>query len=111
MIDSGTYKNMRLLVLFDMPVLENDQKKEYRHFLKSLLNDGFMMLQYSVYVRFCQNDSDTDKHIERVKKMKPKYGNVRILKVTENQFESMVLVQGEQGIQEKAITQEQLLLL
>lgn len=43
--------------------------------------------------------------------MKPKYGNVRILKVTENQFESMVLVQGEQSVQEKAITQEQLLLL
>lgn len=102
---------MRLMILFDMPVLTDKQKLEYRHFRDDIMDDGFMMLQYSVYVRYCQNDADAEKHIERVKKMKPAYGNVRILKITENQYSSMVIIQGEQTEQELSITSEQLLFL
>lgn len=104
----ASYKNMRLLVLFDMPVEKADQRKEYARFRKKIMDDGFMMLQFSVYSRYCNNDSDAEKHIKRVKDMKPKYGNVRILKVTENQFESMVLVQGVKSEQEIIETDDQL---
>lgn len=108
MVEDISYKIMRLFLLFDMPVLTDDEKRVYRHFREAVMDDGFMMLQYSVYVRYCQNDSDAEKHIERVKKMKPKYGNIRILKVTENQYVSMVMVQGEKTTQEKVISDEQL---
>ena len=108
MAEEISYKIMRLILLFDMPVLTDDQKKEYRHFRENVMDDGFMMLQYSVYVRYCQNDSDAEKHIERVKKMKPAYGNIRILRVTENQFNSMIMIQGEKSEQEKMVTAEQL---
>ena len=108
MAEDISYKIMRLFLLFDMPVLTDDEKREYRHFREAVMDDGFMMLQYSVYVRYCQNDSDAEKHVGRVKKMKPKYGNIRILKVTENQYVSMVMVQGEKSSQEKAISDEQL---
>ncbi|MBO8425892.1 MAG: CRISPR-associated endonuclease Cas2 [Firmicutes bacterium] len=99
---------MRLLVLFDMPVEKAAQRKEYVRFRKKIMDDGFMMLQFSVYSRYCNNDSDAEKHIKRVKELKPKYGNIRILKVTENQFESMILVQGEKTAQERLETDEQL---
>lgn len=107
----GSYKNMRLMLLFDLPVITDAQKREYRIFRDNIIDDGFIMLQYSVYVRYCQNDSDADKHIERVKKMQPKYGNVRIIKITENQFTSMIVVQGETSEQEEVTTDEQLLFL
>lgn len=107
-MSDGSYKNMRLLVLFDMPVEKAAQRKEYVRFRKKIMDDGFMMLQFSVYSRYCNNDSDAEKHIKRVKELKPKYGNIRILKVTENQFESMILVQGEKTAQERLETDEQL---
>lgn len=103
-----SYKIMRLILLFDMPVQTDDEKREYRHFRESVMDDGFMMMQFSVYVRYCENDSDAEKHIIRVKKMKPKYGNIRILKITENQYTSMIMIQGEKTQQEEAITSEQL---
>lgn len=106
-----SYKIMRLIVLFDMPVLTEDERREYTHFRSFIMDDGFMMLQYSVYTRYCANDSDADKHMKRIEDYKPKYGNVRILKVTENQFTSMVLVAGEKSDQEKAETDEQLLFI
>jgi len=99
------------MVLFDMPVLSDEERREYVHFRNFIMDDGFMMLQYSVYTRYCANDSDADKHCKRIQDYKPKYGNVRILKITENQFTSMVLVAGEKSEQEKAETDQQLLFI
>lgn len=102
---------MRLFVLFDMPIEKEAQRKEYVRFRKFILQDGFVMLQYSVYTRFCINDTDTSKHIKRVVGFKPKYGNIRILKVTENQFNNMIMVAGEKNEQELLETDEQLLII
>lgn len=102
---------MRLFVLFDMPIEKEAQRKEYVRFRKFILQDGFVMLQYSVYTRFCINDTDASKHIKRVVGFKPKYGNIRILKVTENQFNNMIMVAGEKNEQELLETDEQLLII
>ena len=91
---------MRLFVLFDMPVETAAQRREYSRFRKSLLKWGFIMVQYSVYARLCQNESDVDKNINRVLSFNPKFGNIRILKVTENQYDSMIIVHGEKSLQE-----------
>ena len=107
----ASYKIMRLFVLFDMPVKTDDEKREYRKFRDFIMDDGFMMLQYSVYTRYCANDSDAQKHIDRIQKKKPKYGNIRILKVTENQFKSMIMVSGQKSEQEECISPEQLLFI
>lgn len=106
-----SYRIMRLMVLFDMPVLTDEERREYVHFRNFIMDDGFMMLQYSVYTRYCANDTDAEKHCKRIQDNKPKYGNVRILKITENQFTSMVLVQGEKTAQEAVETSEQLLFI
>lgn len=86
---------MRLIVLFDLPTITSVDKRQYTKFRKFLLEDGFTMMQFSVYMRFCKNAVDADKHISRVKQFSPKKGNIRILGVTEKQYEEMVLVIGE----------------
>lgn len=96
----NSHKLMRLLVLFDLPMITNEEKKQYNKFRKVLLNDGFTMLQFSIYMRFCKNAVDADKHICRVKQLSPKSGNIRILSVTEKQYEDMVLVIGEKSATE-----------
>lgn len=47
------YRIMRLMVMFDLPTDTSQQRKQYRQFRKKLLNEGFIMIQYSVYVRVC----------------------------------------------------------
>jgi CRISPR-associated protein Cas2 len=43
------YKGMWLMVLFDLPVVSKEEKKNYVRFRNALIQDGFTMLQYSVY--------------------------------------------------------------
>lgn len=45
-----SYRFMRVLVLFDLPVLTGDQRREYARFRKFLLKSGFLMLQESYTV-------------------------------------------------------------
>ncbi len=47
------YRIMRLMVMFDLPVDTSADRRNYRKFRKALLNEGFVMIQYSIYVRVC----------------------------------------------------------
>ncbi len=86
--------------MFDLPVDTKVQQKAYRTFHKVLTTNGFMMLQYSVYIRFCNNDTAATKFIKRISNEKPLEGNVRILKLSEIQYENMIVLLGEPSSRE-----------
>jgi len=100
-MSDGTFRNMRLFVMFDIPIDTDKGKRAYSKFHRFLVNNGFDMLQYSIYTRFCHNDSDCKKHEKRLKANTPKCGSIRLLKVTENQYENMVILAGEATTQEQ----------
>ena len=91
---------MRLSVLFDLPVITEKERKTYQKFRNFLLKDGYIMMQYSVYSRICKNNDDLYKHINRLKINTPKTGNVRLLQVTENQYNNMIMFSGNKKIEE-----------
>ena len=70
---------MRLMVFFDLPVDTKKRRRDYSHFRKALINDGFMMLQYSVYVRLARNHDDAQKHLRIVEENLPPAGSVRAI--------------------------------
>ena len=102
---------MRVLVLFDLPSVSKSEKRNYVKFRNLLLDDGFTMMQFSIYTRFCRNKQDADKHIQRVKANAPHDGNIRILCITERQFEEMILVIGELSETEKTIGKDSVVII
>ena len=54
------YRIMRLMVMFDLPVETSENRRNYRKFRKALINEGFLMIQFSVYVRVCVNKKSAD---------------------------------------------------
>lgn len=88
---------MRILVLFDLPTKTKEDKKNYTGFRKSLIKLGFSMLQYSVYFRVTRNHDDMDKYILLVKHILPPIGSVRVLAITEKQYEKMIIMLGERS--------------
>lgn len=86
---------MRIMVLFDLPVLTEKQRRDYREFRKYLLKAGFFMMQESVYCKLVQNAGVADVVQESIRKNKPGEGLVQILRVTEKQFAKMEYVAGE----------------
>ena len=88
---------MRVVVFFDLPVLTETNRREYRRFRKYLIRSGFMMLQESVYCKLPQNSTVADAIVENIKKNKPQDGLVQVLRVTEKQYQKMNFIVGEKA--------------
>lgn len=88
-MDLSSYRFMWLVVFFDLPVDTPAARRAYAIFRKRLLKDGFTMLQYSVYARHSSSRENLEVHSKRVENWVPDDGEVRILSVTDRQFELM----------------------
>lgn len=86
--------------MFDLPVVTEKERKIATKFRNFLLDDGYIMMQFSIYSRICKNNDDLNKHINRIKANVPTNGNVRLLQVTENQYNNMIMFCGEKKIEE-----------
>lgn len=85
---------MRMLVFFDLPVITAKERKAAAQFRKFLLKDGYHMVQYSVYARVCNGNDAVEKHEIRLKDNIPQKGSVRLLVITEKQYESIRILLG-----------------
>ena len=86
---------MRMLLMFDMPTETVDERKAYRKFRKFLINEGFIMHQFSVYSKLLLNNSASNAMLDRLKANNPKKGNITLLTVTEKQFARMSYLNGQ----------------
>jgi CRISPR-associated protein Cas2 len=81
--------------MFDLPVDTKKARRVYARFRKNLLRDGFVMMQYSVYIRHCASEENAAVHIRRVEFMVPDDGEVRVVTITDKQFERMRVFWGK----------------
>lgn len=86
---------MWLVVMFDLPVDTREARRAYTQFRLKLLADGFARMQYSVYIRHCASEENADVHFRRVQDALPPDGEVRIIAVTDKQFERMRIFWGK----------------
>lgn len=100
-------QHKRIIVFFDLPTTCKAERRAAAGFRKDLIGNGFYMMQYSVYSRYCNSDAVVQTHIVRLRRYAPSKGSVRILVITEKQFEKMEVLVGETTENEK-ITAEQL---
>lgn len=89
------YRILWILVFFDLPVVTKKERKIATRFRKDIMNDGFTMFQFSIYVRHCPSRENADVHIKRVKKILPEQGHIGILTITDKQFGLMEIFFGK----------------
>lgn len=99
-----------LFVFFDLPVGTKSERRSATRFRNFLKDDGYMMLQYSVYARVARGEDAASKHIQRVTKNLPRKGSVRALQVTDKQYARMRLLLGEARKSERVAPQQMVLL-
>ncbi len=90
-----SYRYMRIIVMFDLPVVSNSDRREYNKFRKYLIKNGFFMMQESVYCKLAQNSTAADLIIDNIRKNKPLSGLVQALKITEKQFSKIDYIVGK----------------
>ena len=104
----NAYKIMWLFVMFDLPTQTKKNRRDSANFRKNLERDGFVMHQFSIYIRFCASFESAEVHIKRVRSFVPEFGRVTILTVTDKQYANIINIWGkiEQIIQKKPIQLE-----
>ena len=99
---------MRMMVFFDLPVKTKAERSIATKFRTFLLKDGYHMIQYSLYARVCNGTDSVAMHERRLRAQLPNNGSVRLLVVTEKQYESIRILVGERCIAEQTSPVEQL---
>jgi len=85
---------MWMIVMFDLPVVESAERKAATQFRNTLLDLGFSMSQFSVYMRFCSSPAQVDTYCKRVEEALPDGGNVNIIQFTDKQYERIISFRG-----------------
>lgn len=86
---------MWIIVFYDLPTETKKQRKVAARFRKEMLQDGFSMFQFSMYVRHCSSRENAEVHIKRVKRMLPEYGHIGIMTITDKQFGDIEIFRGQ----------------
>ena len=88
--------------MFDLPVVQREERKAATDFRKMLLDLGFEMTQFSVYFRFCTSQSQVETYCKRVAEALPEGGNVNILQFTDKQYERIISYVGRRKTAKKS---------
>jgi CRISPR-associated protein Cas2 len=83
---ASPYRMGWILVTFDLPVGTPNERREATWFRNFLKDDGFMMLQFSVYARPCVSHEHVEKHAARLKALAPIHGLIRLMFFTDKQW-------------------------
>ena len=102
-------RTMRLVVFFDLPVVSKKDRKNYAQFRNYLIKNGYFMVQYSVYSKITQNHDDARKNISLLKQNLPSKGAVRVMQVTEKQYNAMEILVGSRTAEENFLFSKDLL--
>ena len=95
----NAYRIMWVLVFFDLPTETKADRKNYTKFRKKIMDDGFQMFQFSMYLRHCSSRENSEVHIKRVKTILPTKGHIGIMCVTDKQFGMMEIFRGKEQIE------------
>lgn len=99
------------MCMFDLPVETEKEKRAYREFRKQLIKNGFVMMQYSVYIRTCPSREYTQRLENKIKKVVPSNGNIRLITITEKQYNDMKILVGSKSLKEAAIGSERMIVI
>ena len=92
-----SFRFMRVMIFFDLPTETAKERRNYSKFRKMLIDEGFIMMQESVYSKLALNNSVVNSIKEKINKNKPPKGIVQLLIITEKQFSEIEYIVGEKN--------------
>lgn len=102
---------MRIIAIFDLPMITNEEKRNYRKFVKYLKNEGYIRIQYSVYSKLCINNNSCSTASKKLENNAPKDGDIRYMIITENQYLSIANINNVYSLQERITTMDRTIII
>ncbi len=102
----NAYRIMWVLVFYDLPTETKKERKVASDFRKKIMQDGFAMFQFSLYLRHSASMENAQVHVARVKKILPEKGKIGIMTITDKQFGMMEIFHGQKIAEQGNIPQQ-----
>lgn len=102
------YRLMWMIVMFDLPVISKEDRKEYTRFRNYLMDCGFDMSQYSVYFRLVSSGERVASFERKISDQLPDNGKVQIITITDKQYENIKAFHGGEAESFQKVDQLQL---
>jgi CRISPR-associated protein Cas2 len=83
-----------IFVLFDLPVGTPKERKTATRFRHALLDLGFEMTQFSVYLKFCAGKEQAEALAGRIEAEMPPSGKIHLVTITDRQYENIRTYRG-----------------
>ena len=93
---------MRILVLLD-PTNKRGTKRAYTELRSFLYSDGYLRIGTELFMRITPSRKTAEKHLRRLESYAPGTGIVRVIKMTEKQFDSIWYLTGGPDLQEELV--------
>lgn len=100
-LELNRYELMWMMVLFDLPVVEKKERKAATEFRNFLLDNGFSMVQYSIYTKLFSGKDACEKYYRLITRNLPEMGKVDILTITDKQYGSIISYSAGEKIEKK----------
>jgi len=81
------------MVMFDLPVVEPEERRIAAKFRDFLEKQGFGMCQFSVYAKYCGPREKLESLVAMIDANIPEKGKVNILTFTDKQFGRIVILE------------------
>lgn len=104
------FRLMWMMVLFDLPVIEKEERKEASDFRNFLLDEGFSMAQFSVYYKLLSGKEAAESYLIKIRKNLPSCGKVDIIFITDKQYENIISYSGRVKKEKEKNANQQFLL-
>lgn len=77
---------MWIICMFDIPIKTRTEARKALRFRNTLLDNGFSMKQFSVYIKLCQSLDAAKNVVKQLKLMIPDNSSVSFLYITDKQY-------------------------
>jgi CRISPR-associated protein Cas2 len=75
-----------ILVMFDLPVVEKEERRQASRFRNELLDLGYFMMQESVYARNCVSQEKYQRYLSDLRTISPEKGLINAFFITNKQW-------------------------
>lgn len=102
---------MRIIIMYDISLTDEEQVRKYNKFRNELYKLGYFRIQYSIYVKCISSHTVYQSERSKILKIIPKNSNVRIVMITEEQYQNIELLSGDKSQTEKFNDNERYLII
>lgn len=89
------------MVMFDLPVVSAEDRRQATDFRNRLLDLGFEMVQFSVYARRAESTGRAGGYFFEIEEALPEGGRVQMIEFTDKQYERIKSFRGRKKLKNK----------